>query len=552
MSNGARFNLVEKPWITVLDLAGRQHELSILDVFEQAPRLGAVSGEVATQAFAVTRLLLAFLHRAVEGPADQDEWAQLWESPELPMDRIRDYAQKVRERLDLFDPEAPFFQVAGLRTAKGEVSGLEKIIADVPNGERFFTTRSAANLRRITPAEGARWLVNVHAFDTSGIKSGAVGDPKVKGGRGYPIGTGWSGQIGGVLPQGRNLRETLLLNLISQDVGSFVRIGGSGDLPPWEREPDGAAWFEDRPPRGAIDLYTWQTRRVRLVGNGDGVTGVVLANGDKILPQNRQGVDPHTAWRFSAPQTKKFKATTYMPLQHDPNQSVWRGIAAMLPSVSGRRSGGRGGQQKYLAPGVLQWLGDLVMEGHLSKSYVPRVRVIGVEYGAQSATYGEIIDDVLPLSVALLLEDHPAVGRLAHDAVDSDARSVATAVWSLAENIARAGGAEPKAGAGERAQTEFYSRLEAPYRSWLARLGPGADRETELAEWQKSVRDAVMPVAEELVAAAPPAAWRGRKIREKEKQLTVPLAHAWFTAAVRRALPLAYARIENEPVEVTV
>jgi CRISPR-associated protein Cse1 family len=37
-----------------------------------------IGGEVPTQAFAITRLLLAFLHRAVEGLVDQDDWEQLW------------------------------------------------------------------------------------------------------------------------------------------------------------------------------------------------------------------------------------------------------------------------------------------------------------------------------------------------------------------------------------------------------------------------------------------------------------------------------------------
>jgi CRISPR system Cascade subunit CasA len=32
-----------------------------------------IGGEVPTQAFAITHLLLAFLHRAVEGPVDRDD-----------------------------------------------------------------------------------------------------------------------------------------------------------------------------------------------------------------------------------------------------------------------------------------------------------------------------------------------------------------------------------------------------------------------------------------------------------------------------------------------
>src|SRR5699024_7338675 len=158
--------------------------------------------------------------------------------PEFPLETLRNYADRVRDRFDLFDPERPFFQVADLHSKKGEVSGLEKIVADVPNGEPLFTTRSAKNLQRIEPSEAARWLVHTHAFDPSGIKTGAVGDPKVKNGKGYPIGTGWSGQIGGILALGTTVHDTLLLNLIAREASDYVHIGGKEDLPPWERDPD--------------------------------------------------------------------------------------------------------------------------------------------------------------------------------------------------------------------------------------------------------------------------------------------------------------------------
>ncbi|PRX51080.1 CRISPR-associated Cse1 family protein [Prauserella shujinwangii] len=538
------FNLLDEPWIVVTDRAGREHEASLVDVFEQAPELTVIGGEVPTQSFAITRLLLAFLHRALDGPEDQRAWAELWARPGLPMREIRDYATRVRHRFDLFDPETPFYQVAGLRTGKGEVSGLAKIVADVPDGEPLFTTRSAASLRSLRPAEAARWLIHVHAFDPSGIKSGAVGDPTVKGGKGYPIGTGWSGQLGGVLAQGADLRETLLLNLIARDVPSYVQIGGPDDRPPWERDPDTARWRE-REPRGAIDLYTWQTRRVRLHGDRDGVTGVVLANGDKIQPQNRNKQDPHTAWRHSEPQSKKLKTVVYMPRAHDPNRSVWRGLEALLPSVSPRR--GRGDQaQRYLSPGVLQWLDDLAEEGLLAEDFVPSLRMQGVEYGAQSATYAEIVDDILPVPVLLLRQDRPDAGRTATGAVD-DAERAASALWRFAENLAQAAGAEPKSGAGDRATEQLYGLLERPYREWLAGLRPGRDLTEARRAWQRTVLDTCHAIGAELVTGAPAKAWTGRTLNNR--QVNVPLAEAWFRAALRTALELVSAGAADADTE---
>ncbi|MFI5560814.1 type I-E CRISPR-associated protein Cse1/CasA [Amycolatopsis japonica] len=545
-SKNSGFNLLDEPWITVLPLKGREREVSMLEVFEQAPRLAVIGGEVSTQAFAITRLLLAFLHRAVDGPEDQPAWARLWDKTELPMGQIKKYAHKVRHRFDLFDAQAPFFQVPGLRTAKNEVSGLEKIVADVPNGEPLFTTRSASDLSRISAAEAARWLVHAHAFDPSGIKSGAVGDLRVKNGKGYPIGPGWSGQIGGVLAQGGTVRETLLLNLIARDADTYVGVGGAADVPPWERDVDSPAWSEELPVAGAIQLYTWQTRRVRLQGDRDGVTGVVLANGDRMQPQNRQNVEPHTAWRHSEPQSKKAGRTVYMPLGHDPGRSVWRGLAAMLPSISPRRSKA-GEPASWLAPGVLQWLCDLAENDYLPEDFVVRLRVHGAVYGAQNATFAEIIDDVLPMSVVLLRQDRPDAGRTAEGAL-GDASQVAGYVWRLAENLAQAAGAGPQSGAGDKAREILYAALEQPYRSWLAGLRPRQDLIAARSAWQVLVRDLCRPITAELIRNAPAAAWTGREVNQR--LVNVPLAEVWFNAALRKALPLAFTS-SNTPMEVT-
>ena len=89
---------------------------------------------------------------------------------------IRDYCETWCWRFDLFDGKAPFYQVAGLHTAKHEVSGLERLILDVPSGEPLFTTRLGENLRSISAAEPPDGWSPMQTYDASGIKSGAVGD----------------------------------------------------------------------------------------------------------------------------------------------------------------------------------------------------------------------------------------------------------------------------------------------------------------------------------------------------------------------------------------
>lgn len=550
MTTETGFNLLDEPWIAVLGIDGTEREVSIMELFEHAPDLATIGGEVPTQAFAITRLLLAFLHRAVDGPKDEDEWADLWEADTLPLDLIADYADRVRHRFDLFDRTVPFFQVPDLRTSRGDASGLEKIVADVPSGEPLFTTRSAESLRRIRPAEAARWLVHVQAFDVSGIKSGAIGDPKVKGGKGYPIGAGWSGQIGGVLIEGTDLRQTILLNVVGASAREYVQVGGPEDLPPWERPPDGPGWEEERPVRGAIDLYTWQTRRVRLVGDKTGVTGVVLANGDKIQPHNRHTFDPHTAWRYSDPQSKKRKTTVYMPRLHNPDRAVWRGLAAFLPSFSGRHLD-RSDPQPFLVPGVIQWIAALVGAGVLPEGLVVRTRTIGATYGTQNAVYEEMIDDRIPMAVAMLREDDPVLGATAVGAVE-DADEAAQTLWRFAFNLTRAAGGAPIVAeeAGNRAREQLFSALEGPFRAWLATLMPGVDIQGARTQWQGVVHTTTRSVADEALRSTSPAAWVGRTVNNK--LVNAALAEAWFNNALRKALPLAFSGIGGSASEAPI
>lgn len=74
MNASDRFSLIDRPWLLARHENGTVTELSLLEVFASAHRLLGLVGDVPTQLFAHTRLLLAILHRALAGPRDLDEW----------------------------------------------------------------------------------------------------------------------------------------------------------------------------------------------------------------------------------------------------------------------------------------------------------------------------------------------------------------------------------------------------------------------------------------------------------------------------------------------
>lgn len=534
-TNAMSYNLIDCPWILVQGFDGRVEELSILEALARAGRVKAVVGEVPTQVFAIVRLLLAVLHRAVDGPPDEAAWRELWRADRLPVGRLESYADTWRGRFDLLDPVTPFYQVADLRTARGEVFSLDRLLGDVPTGERYFSMRQGAGIERIGWAEAARWLVHCQAFDPSGIKSGAVGDPRVKGGKGYPIGTGWAGALGGVLAEGDSLKETLLLNLIPDDFDA-VDIG-EDDVPVWERRPQSACEevVGGREPAGPLDLYTWQSRRVRLFADTNGVYGAVVANGDRIAPQNRHRREPMSAWRRSPAQEKKLRQPqVYMPRQHEPERAVWRGLGALLPRLATDTQ--RGEAAASLAPAVLKWVARLRLDQVLSEGYRVRARAIGMQYGSQQSTTTEVMDDAVVLPVVVLADADGVLGAMAVSAV-SDAEQGAQAVGTLGAMLAEAAGGDG-AGARDRARESAWALLDGPFRSWLAGIDPAGDPEGMRGGWQRTATRALRTLGADLVGQAGPAAWVGRQ--NGNRHVSTAEADLWFRRKLRSIFVLAY------------
>ncbi|GAA4898984.1 type I-E CRISPR-associated protein Cse1/CasA [Streptomonospora salina] len=532
------FDLTTRPWIPVQRLDGTEQELSLHDLLQHTASLRRIVGDVPTQEFALVRLVLAIVHDAVDGPTDTDEWSQYREDG-LPAEVLSAYLDEHRDRFDLLHPQTPFFQVADLRTAKDEVFSLDRIVADVPNGDPFFTMR-ARGVDRLGFAEAARWVVHAHAFDPSGIKSGAVGDPRVKGGKGYPQGVGWAGNLGGVLAEGATLQETLLLNLVAADVDN-LRIDAD-DRPAWRRDPAGAAPAEDTElaarPTGVRDLYTWQSRRLRLQYDADGVYGALLAYGDPLPARNMHNREPMTAWRRSPAQEKKHSlAQVYLPREHDPARSAWRGLAAL---VTGRVTGGEQRQEAaaLVRPRILDWVARLANEGFLEADHPIRPRLFGAVYGTQQSVIDEIVDDGVAMAVVLLHERDDGLGQTAVDAVN-DAEKAVTVLGDLAQRLAQAAGAESD-GPRATARDLGFAELDGPFRDWLAAIAPGDEPEDKHTEWQHRARRHIRDLGKQLVDQAGDAAWTGRLIETKQNTfwLTAGGADLRFRADLNKALPM--------------
>lgn len=530
------FNLVDEPWIACLFRDGSEEELSLRTIFQRADEVRTLTGEVPPQTFALLRLLLAILYRALddeyEGPSD---WEPLWTSG-LPLKRIDAYLDRHASRFDLLHPIHPFLQVADLHTAKGEFKDASPLVFDLPANAKMFTTRGGAQAASLSYAEAARSLVTRIAFDTSGIKSGAVGDERVKGGRGYPLGAAWSGLLGGVFVEGQNLHQTLLLNLVAPRL--LQRNAPDADLPPWEREPLSAG-VEDRGiarPTGPVDLYTWPSRRIRLLAERGRVTGCLIGYGDPLTPQNRQRQEPMSAWRRSRNQENSLQLpTVYMPREHAPERAFWRGVSGLIV----RRPVAEGAEAAAtLPPLVIEWLDRLRYDGMLPATQPVRLRAIGVIYGSKQSVTDEVIDDSLSITLATLREDDSRLATTAELAVQRTEGGV-HALSMLAGDLALAAGGTAE-GPRARASEDGYAALDDAFRRWIASLKPGTDIEAADERWDATARRIIEGLGEEYIARAGLHAWRGRDIarsngpKQRDPRLNTPRAQARFRAALAR------------------
>lgn len=533
------YNLLEEPWIPVLFLDGNRGHLGIREIFERAHEIADLACDLPTQKMAVQRVLLAICYR-VTPVEDDGEWIERWEDG-LPCDEIQDYLAEWHDRFFLFGGPRPFMQAPGLHTSKNDVAGLEKIIADVPNGEPFFTTRNGPALAKISAAEAALWLLHVHAYDPSGIRSGAVGDPEVKSGKGYPIGPSWLGQTGAVLLRGRDLAETLLLNVVPSDAGGMDGPDPLDSPCAWESDEPASALRRDYAanpdPRGIgiPRLLTWMSRRVRLVGSREGVTGVVLSQGDKLVPRNMHRYEPMSMWRFSEPQSRKEKQIVYWARKHDPERSFWRAVPGILP-VPKPVSSKWGEASQFLPPATVAFHSALSGFGAAPR-YI-RLEAIGMDYGAQEATVSDVYHDEVTVSYALLREQNEALAYLVDTQVGVN-DDVARAVGILGANLIRAAG-ESGDGAGEgameQAKAQFFAAIDGPFRAWLTTLDPNTDLREAKREWHGSVYRIVNALVDELIEGVPRSAITGRNT--SRGFMSSGRAEMFFRSALRKIIEI--------------
>lgn len=510
----ASFNLVHDPWIPVHTELGAD-VLPLRELLIRAHDLISISSARPLATVMLVRYCAALVKR-VFGAEDIDEFERLWNRGRFEGDRIDAYFGRHHDRFELFG-DHPFMQVAGLRSTTGAIKPASTLRLSQSSGNNvpLFDALTDGAEQMLSFADAALCLLEVLGWDTAAIKTGAAGDPAVKGGKTSGNPTGPVGQLGVVLPIGRNVFETLMLAL---PVGRHA----AGDVPNWET--DGTPTWQVRQPRGVLDLLTWRSRGIRLVptDDGAGVGGVVVAAGDRLqfVPE----LEPHTRWR----QTKR-DSVAVRPIRWRPGQAAWRGLQSLLALNPADDS---------LTATVLQQLGEYGQSDLVPEEYPLNLLCVGVEYGNMSAVIEDLFVDSLPLPMASLRADGEVSTRLALVDLVERAELIRRALNDLENNIRiAAGGDKHDWDKGRHLGDETMPMLAQPTEGLLFHLQrQPREREAALLAWDERVAEIAWMRANEALDGAPGSAFAGREV-SNGRMLRLADAEAFFRAALVKALP---------------
>lgn len=266
------FNLVDSPWIPVLDSNHQPATVSLETLFKEGSSLAAITGNNQLEGVAITNLAAAIIITSHGNPLD--------------------WIAEHYDQFDLFHPQTPFMQAASLKAAREYKKPIDTLTYDFssPTGS-FSSYDSATTTHTYTPAETALMLLVRNIFSVGGLMDSAgktvglktrsaLGSPWVN----YPV----------ILPVSDTVERTLdMMVAAALDAG-----GHRGELAlSLGHDTDQLGVPVENP--GVATLMAPLSRATLLIPDSDGnVTHCIVCEGRKypdevITPANM----PLTTWQ---------------------------------------------------------------------------------------------------------------------------------------------------------------------------------------------------------------------------------------------------------------
>ncbi len=387
----ATFRLDQQPWIPVVGMDGRERELSLAQVFEQASTIGTLSGNPMEVAV-ILRFLLAIAH-LTETPANPARWGELWRDRAAFMQRCAAYVGDQGDLWDLFHPQRPFLQDKRLAVVRGEPVEPTFLSRGKLGTDAFVSHVSAADIA-LKPAAAARSLLVVHAFCVGGT---GTPNPLLPKRAGKKVADKYSKNS--LLAQSlvaflndSPLDRLLVLNLV---------VDAKVSTPGWRFPPATTA----NPVRCQCiaDRYTRPATSTLLHPNADGtVSKATLTIGSTFVRPDPKKHEPGDA--IDDPMLPH--DATLRQLELEPGKALWRGAHVFL-ATEGR-------------PLALISQLERLRSREFLDSDIGFLRVVGIAGDRGKVKHFFWRDETLPFGLSVLRDDqrYATLARAIRDADD--------------------------------------------------------------------------------------------------------------------------------------
>ena len=353
-----RFNLIEEPWIPVVELG----LASLKDIFGN-PKYRALGGN-PVEKIAITKLLLA-IAQATYTPADDDEWDQL--SQEEFGKKVLAYLDKRRHKFWLYG-DKPFLQVPAI--GKASIKPCSELVPQFSTGNTTVLTQSNI-ARELSDAQKAILVVSMMGFALSSknTDNSIVLSPRYKKSKSAKIAPsmGYYGYLHSFVTT-KYLRETIWINLLSKkDISALPNINVIGTAP-WEQMPTGE---DDDIAQALKESYMGRlvplSRFCLLAQDG----GIHFSDGITHQSHKDGYSDPSIAVKYNA---KKEPVAIWV----DPEKRPWHELTALLSFlIQSNPTGCECKQLKYATIRAKEhlkefgiWSGGLKVSSKIGEQYV--------------------------------------------------------------------------------------------------------------------------------------------------------------------------------------
>ena len=255
-------NLVDDPWIEVLDTKFNQQTVSIKELLQNATNYYMIAGETKSQDLSIMRLVLAILTKVYASDNGLEKWKELYENNSFS-DKLFEYLEEVKDKFNLVGDNS-FITVSNkfydrhsnspTTGTKGKVAfkQINRRISESGNSIQLFSPITGKEKNKLSSEELVRWLVAYQQF------TGVTDKAKIEGAK-YSADKGWLYRLNPIIIEGENIFETLMLNLnLSQEVSQ---------RPIWEYESY-EKYLEHRMngivPKNIAELYTLPSRMMTI------------------------------------------------------------------------------------------------------------------------------------------------------------------------------------------------------------------------------------------------------------------------------------------------